>query len=291
MVVVYTALVTVFARAPLNICLCPPPPPAHTHTAAPAECSLSVAFEAKWYIVEALPIMLAVSIVVVVAGVRVMQVCQRVVFRRLPFGATSDTSLTDVVIGIFITGLFYLYFRTWFACCWGLGGGGERGTCSCDESRVVHFSAPIPMLCVEMFPVAWHWHVWNLALFCVFLHRVPLLFLVCVVVCTPVVVRNSLLPFDCSTRDGLSTMDAEPSIVCDTDNPVFYRMRNVAATCLLLYGMGVPAFFAGFVFKYVGMHCASFVCLASFPCTIRKCEHNVGGARWYCFPGLWHFLV
>jgi hypothetical protein len=82
---------------------------------------------------------------------------------------------------------------------------------------------------------------------------VPLKLLVCVVVCTSVVVRNSLLPFDCSTRDGLSTMDAEPSIVCDTDNPVFYRMRNVAATCLLLYGMGVPAFFAGFVFKYVAM--------------------------------------
>ena len=38
---------------------------------------------------------------------------KRVVCRRLPFGATSDTSLTDVVIGIFITGLFYLYFRTW----------------------------------------------------------------------------------------------------------------------------------------------------------------------------------
>lgn len=107
-------------RAHLNTCVCPPPP------AARAECSLSVAFEAKWYIVEALPIMLAVSIVVVVAGVRVMQVCQRVVFRRLPFGATSDTSLTDVVIGIFITGLFYLYFRTWFACacCWG---GGRTG--------------------------------------------------------------------------------------------------------------------------------------------------------------------
>jgi hypothetical protein len=72
-----------------------------------------VAFEAKWFIVEALPIMLAVSIVIVVAGVRVLQVIQRVVCRRLPFGATSDTSLTDVVIGIFITGLFYLYFRTW----------------------------------------------------------------------------------------------------------------------------------------------------------------------------------
>jgi hypothetical protein len=122
-----------------------PPPPA-----APAECSLSVAFEAKWYIVEALPIMLAVSIVVVVAGVRVLQVCQRVVFRRLPFGATSDTSLTDVVIGIFITGLFYLYFRTWFACacCW--GGGANK---TCNESGVVHRSGPHPMVCVEMFPV------------------------------------------------------------------------------------------------------------------------------------------
>jgi hypothetical protein len=64
--------------------------------------------------------------------------------------------------------------------------------------------------------------------------------------------------------------------VCDTDNPVFYRMRNVAATCLLLYGMGVPAFFAGFVFKYVGMHCASFVCLASPPCITRTYMQNVG---------------
>lgn len=77
-----------------------------------AECSLSVNFEAKWYIVEALPIMLAGSIVVVVLGVRLLQWAQRTMLRRLPFGATSDTSLTDVVIGIFITGLFYLYFRT-----------------------------------------------------------------------------------------------------------------------------------------------------------------------------------
>ncbi len=111
------------------------------------------------------------------------------------------------------------------------------------------------------------------------------------VVCTPVVVRNSLLPFECSTRDGLSTMDAEPSIVCDTDNPVFYRMRNVAATCLLLYGMGVPAFFAGFVFKYVGMHCASFVCVASPPCTTRTCLHNVGLGVVVSRSRPWHSLV
>jgi hypothetical protein len=63
-----------------------------------------------------------------------------------------------------------------------------------------------------------------------------------------VVIRNSLLPFDCTSRDGLRTMDAEPSIVCSTRNPVYLRMRNVAATCLLLYGAGVPAAFATVVF-------------------------------------------
>ena len=47
---------------------------------------------------------------------------QQYVFHVLPFGANAEVSITDVCIGILITGSYYLYFLTFrtalipFAC-------------------------------------------------------------------------------------------------------------------------------------------------------------------------------
>ncbi len=74
--------------------------------------SLSVTFESKWMVTQSLPLILLVAIGVVLVGTRAVQFVQRVVFKVLPFGAASDTSLSDVCIGVMITGSHYLYFRT-----------------------------------------------------------------------------------------------------------------------------------------------------------------------------------
>ena len=55
-------------------------------------------------------LILLVGIVVVMAVTRAIQLAQQHVFHTLPFGALSKLSLTDVCIGIFISGLFMLYF-------------------------------------------------------------------------------------------------------------------------------------------------------------------------------------
>ena len=74
------------------------------------ECSVSLNFEAKWYIVEALPLILLAGICVVLAGTRVLQWAQVRLLGTLPFGALSTVSLVDVCIGVFISGLFMMYY-------------------------------------------------------------------------------------------------------------------------------------------------------------------------------------
>ncbi len=74
--------------------------------------NISINYPSRWYIMEALPVILAGSIAVVVVLTRSVQLLQRAVFRVLPFGALAALSLVDVCVGIFITGLYYLYFRT-----------------------------------------------------------------------------------------------------------------------------------------------------------------------------------
>jgi hypothetical protein len=61
-----------------------------------------------------------------------------------------------------------------------------------------------------------------------------------------VVIRSSLAPFDCTDRDGTRTMDAEPRVVCDHSG-VHGRMWRVAVLSLVVYGVGVPAFFSYFL--------------------------------------------
>jgi hypothetical protein len=73
--------------------------------------NLSINYPSRWYVMEALPIVLAGAIVVVLAATRAVQLVQRTVFRVMPFGAAAALNLLDVCVGIFITGLYYLYFR------------------------------------------------------------------------------------------------------------------------------------------------------------------------------------
>ena len=76
------------------------------------ECSITINYEDRWLVTAALPLILVGAVLVVVAATRCLQCVQRNVLHTLPFGATSDTSLTDTCIGILISGNYYLYFRT-----------------------------------------------------------------------------------------------------------------------------------------------------------------------------------
>ena len=64
-----------------------------------------------------------------------------------------------------------------------------------------------------------------------------------------VVFRASLAPFDCTTRSGVSTMDADPSIVCDGTG-AHGRMRVVAVVMVLGFALGVPCAFAAFLWTH-----------------------------------------
>lgn len=61
-----------------------------------------------------------------------------------------------------------------------------------------------------------------------------------------VVVRSALLLFDCTTdADGVSTMDADPSILCgDNAGGIFAELYPLAMASLVLYGAGIPLFFS-----------------------------------------------
>ncbi len=74
------------------------------------ECSVNIAFENKWYVVQSLPLLLLAGIAVVMTVTRTIQWVQQHVFRVLPFGALSQHSLLDSCIGILISGVFMLYF-------------------------------------------------------------------------------------------------------------------------------------------------------------------------------------
>jgi hypothetical protein len=63
-----------------------------------------------------------------------------------------------------------------------------------------------------------------------------------------VVVRSSLAPFDCTMRDGVRTMDAEPSIECGGSSGPHARMAVVGGITMALFGVGVPVSFTLFLF-------------------------------------------
>jgi hypothetical protein len=111
------------------------------------ECSVSINFDAKWcglspagpalcaayvtgltrahphpllpavrfgrlcrFIVQSLPLILVGGIAVVVAATRVVQLVQTRVLHVIPFGSLGQFSLSDVCVGILVSGLFMMYF-------------------------------------------------------------------------------------------------------------------------------------------------------------------------------------
>ena len=57
------------------------------------------------------------------------------------------------------------------------------------------------------------------------------------------ITKSTLAPFDCSVVNGVTAMDADPSIVCDGSG-AHGRMRAVAAAMVVLFVVGVPVGFA-----------------------------------------------
>lgn len=129
------------------------------------ECSFTVTYSTKWFLTESLPIMLVLVILSALIIARLFQSAQRLILRRLPTGATSDVHLTDVCLGILITGLYYTYF---------------------------------------------------------------------------VVVRTGLAPFNCRTRNGVSSMVADPTVLCNVPGGPHATIVPFAKVALVLYGLGIP---------------------------------------------------
>ena len=78
------------------------------------ECSVSLNYEAKWYVIQSLPLILLLGVAVVMVVTRAVQLTQRYVFHTLPFGSLSKLSLVDTCVGVIVSGVFMLYFGT---CC------------------------------------------------------------------------------------------------------------------------------------------------------------------------------
>ena len=93
-----TTLYNTFSFANFNIELLAP------------ECSFTISYAMKWFVVESIPIMLILTVAVVLISARVFQLLQRLLLGRLPTGATSDVHLIDICLGIILTGLYYVYF-------------------------------------------------------------------------------------------------------------------------------------------------------------------------------------
>ncbi len=65
-----------------------------------------------------------------------------------------------------------------------------------------------------------------------------------------VVVKSTLVPFVCTSRGGVSTLDAEPSIVCGGTSGPHARMRAVAVVTVLFFVVGLPVGFISILRKY-----------------------------------------
>ncbi len=66
----------------------------------------------------------------------------------------------------------------------------------------------------------------------------------------PVIIRTSLVPFACTSHNGVATLNADPSIICDTARPAFALMRQLGALSVSLYGVGLPLTFATVLFRH-----------------------------------------
>jgi hypothetical protein len=62
-----------------------------------------------------------------------------------------------------------------------------------------------------------------------------------------VMVKSSLVPFDCTSLGAVRVLESEPTVVCDPAVGPFGRMRAVAAVAIVVYVLGLPAALAVFL--------------------------------------------
>ena len=62
--------------------------------------------------------------------------------------------------------------------------------------------------------------------------------------------RTALIPFACTTHNGVSVVIAEPSIRCATDDSDYALMRVVGGASLLVFGAGLPLVFLAITTHY-----------------------------------------
>jgi hypothetical protein len=55
-----------------------------------------------------------------------------------------------------------------------------------------------------------------------------------------VVVKSSLVPFDCVDLGAAHVLESEPTVLCDTSVGPYVRMRAVAAITIVYYVLGMP---------------------------------------------------
>ena len=65
-----------------------------------------------------------------------------------------------------------------------------------------------------------------------------------------VVVRTAMMPFACTTNNGVSTMIAEPTVRCSATDPSYVIMSKLGAAVMVVYGGGLPLTFAYFLWRH-----------------------------------------
>ena len=81
----------------------------------PTHCTAVHACVSCRYIIQSLPLLLVCGILAVMTGTRLLQLVQSRVFHVLPFGSLNTLTLTDICVGILVSGLFMMYFGEWVA--------------------------------------------------------------------------------------------------------------------------------------------------------------------------------
>jgi hypothetical protein len=66
-------------------------------------------------------------------------------------------------------------------------------------------------------------------------------------VCLPVVVKSSLVPFDCVSLGAVRVLESEPTVLCDASVGSYARLRAVAALSVVLYVLGLPIALTAFM--------------------------------------------
>jgi hypothetical protein len=68
-------------------------------------------------------------------------------------------------------------------------------------------------------------------------------------VCVSVVVKSSLVPFDCVSLGAVRVLESEPTALCDASVGSYARMRAVAALSVVVYVLGLPMALTAFMVR------------------------------------------